>query len=187
MSEVINWDDVEKETSGKFKSYAPEGRHNVTLTDVEVHEVGDKGNYAVDLIFEETDEFQFQKATYWISKDKRNWRIKSMKELLSVLSGSVDNAKKVCEMAESKGSFDYAVAGYEKALKTLAAKKVKTEIEVYFSGMYSKKGTPICNATLTDPRVYNKKVKNDMVASDPMSGAEEVDLSKEDDMGELPF
>lgn len=185
MSEVINWDEVEKETGGKYKNYAPEGRHNVVLNDVEVHEVGSKGNYAVDLKFEETDDTQYQKATYWISKDKRNWRIKSMKDLLTVLSGSEENAKKVCEMAESKGSFDYAVAGYEKALKTLAAKKIKTEIEVYFSGMYSQKGTPINNATLTDPRVYNKNVKKE--DTNPLAGATDVDLSEEDEMGQLPF
>ena len=184
MAEAINWDEVEKETGGKFKNYAPEGRHNVTLNEVTVHEVGSKGNYAVDLQFEESDEFQFQKATYWISKDKRNWRIKSMKDLLTVLSGNEDNAKKVCEMAESKGSFDYAVAAYEKALKTLAAKKVKTEIEVYFSGSYSQKGTPINNATLTDPRVYNKNIKKE--ASDPLAGAEEITLDKADSL-EMPF
>lgn len=181
----IDWDAVEKETGGNYKNYAPEGRHNVTLDGVEVHEVGSKGNYAVDLHFEETDTMQYQKATYWISKDKRNWRIKSMKDLITVLSGNEENAKKVCEMAESKGSFDYAVAGYEKALKTLAAKKIKTEIEVYFSGMYSQKGTPINNATLTDPRVYNKNVKKE--GTNPLAGATDVDLSAEDDMGELPF
>lgn len=180
----IDWDAVEKETGGKFKDYAPEGRHNVTLDEVEVHEVGSKGNYAVDLKFEETDTMQFQKATYWISKEKRNWRIKSMKELITVLSGSEDNAKKVCEMAESKGSFDYAVAAYEKALKTLAAKKIKTEIEVYFSGMYSQKGTPINNATLTDPRVYNKNVKKE--ETNPLAGAEEIELSTSETM-EMPF
>ena len=169
---VINWDAVEQETGSNFKNYAPDGRYKVKLDGVEVHEAGNKGNYAVDLHFEETPEFQFQKATYWISKDKQNWRIKNMKDLLAVLNGSEDNAKKVCEMAESKDSFDYAVAAYEKALKTLASKKVDTEIEVYFSGYYSKKGTPISNATLTDSRVYNKNVKND----NPMAGAEEIEL-----------
>ena len=170
----INWDAVEQETGSNFKNYAPEGRYTVKLDGVDVKEVGNKGNYAVELFFEESPEYQYQKATYWISKDKQNWRIKNMKELLTVLSGSEDNAKKVCEMAESKGSFDYAVAAYEKALKTLATKKVETEIEVYFSGSYSQKGTPICNATLTDPRVYNKNVKKK--DSNPMAGAEEIEL-----------
>lgn len=177
---AINWDAVEQETGSNFKNYAPDGRYKVKLDGVEVHEAGNKGNYAVDLHFEETPEYQFQKATYWISKDKQNWRIKNMKDLLAVLNGSEDNAKKVCEMAESKDSFDYAVAAYEKALKTLASKKVETEIEVYFSGYYSKKGTPISNATLTDSRVYNKNVKKE----DPMVGAEEITLDT--DMS-LPF
>lgn len=182
MAESIDWDAVEQETGGKYKDFAPEGRHKVKLVDVEVHQVGSKGNYAVDLFFEETDQFKYQKATYWISKDKRNWRIKSMKDLLSVLSGNEANAKKACELAESKDSFDYAVSAYEKALKTLAAKKVATEIEVYFSGRYSQKGTPLCDATLTDPRVYNKRVKQE----NPMAGAEEVELTQ-DEFGSMPF
>ena len=171
---AINWDAVEQETGGNYKDYAPEGRYTVKLDGVDVHEAGSKGNYAVDLHFEETGTMQYQKATYWISKDKQNWRIKNMKDLLTVLNGNEDNAKKVCEMAESKDSFDYAVAAYEKALKTLAGKKPEVEIEVYFSGYYSQKGTPICNATLTDPRVYNKNVKKE--SSDPLSGAEEISL-----------
>lgn len=177
---AINWEAVEQETGGNFKNYAPEGRYKVKLNGVDVHEAGTNGNYAVDLFFEETPEYQFQKATYWISKDKQNWRIKNMKDLLTVLNGSEDNAKKVCEMAESKDSFDYAVSAYEKALKTLASKKIETEIEVYFSGQYSKKGTPLNNATLTDSRVYNKNVKKE----DPMVGAEEITLDT--DMS-LPF
>lgn len=181
----INWDAVEKETGGQYKNYAPEGRYKVKLNGVDVHEAGAKGNYAVDLFFEETDDMQFQKATYWISKDKQNWRIKAMKDLLTVLNGNEDNAKKVCEMAESKDDFDYAVKAYEKALKTLASKKIETEIEVYFSGQYSKKGTPLNNATLTDPRVYNKNTKREN--SNPLAGAEEIDLSGDDDLGELPF
>lgn len=184
MAETINWDEVEKETGG-FKDYAPVGRHEVTLEDVDVHEAGGNGNYVIDLLFEETPTMKYQKAAYWISKDKKFWRIKNMRNLIAVLSGSDDNAKKVCEMAESKGSYDYAVAAYEKAIKTLAAKKIKTEIEVYFSGSYSKNGTPINNATLTDPRVYNKRVKQE--TADPLAGATDVDLSEEDDLGQLPF
>lgn len=179
----IDWDAVDQETSGKFKNFAPEGRFKVKLAEVDIHEAGTKGHYAVDLKFEEAPDMQFQKATYWISKDKRNWRIKSMKDLLSVLSGNEENAKKACELAESKDSFDYAVAAYEKALKTLANKKVATEIEVYFSGQYSQKGTPLNNATLTDPRVYNRNTKKE----EPMAGAEEVDLSNTDEFGSMQF
>lgn len=179
----IDWNAVEQETGKKYKDWAPEGKHTVKLADVEVRQVGNKGAYVADLKFEETDVFKFPKASYWLSKDKANWRIHSMKELLTVLGGNEANAKKVCEMAESKDDFEYAVKGYEKALKTLAAKHVETEIEVYFGGRYSSKGTPMNDATLADPRVYNRRKKQE----DPMAGAEAITLDGTDDFSDMPF
>lgn len=183
---AINWDSIEEEYKGndrQYKDYAPEGRYKVKLSEVEVSQKGSKGNYAVDFKFEETDTMQYQKATYWISKDKTNWRIKHMKDLLTYLSGNEENAKKVCEMAESKDDFEYAVKGYTKAFDTLAKKKVDAEIEVYFSGNYSQKGTPINNATFTGNQVYMKPKE----ASNPLAGAQELDLSQDDSFGEIPF
>lgn len=180
---AIDWNAVEQDTAKKYKDYAPEGKFTVKLDNVEVRQAGNKGAYVAELTFAETDTMKFPKASYWLSKDKANWRIHTMKELLTVLSGNEANAKKVCEMAESKDDFEYAVKGYEKALKTLAAKHAETEIEVYFGGRYSSKGTPMNDATLTDPRCYNKSKKKE----DPMAGAEEVDLSQDDNFGEIPF
>lgn len=180
---AIDWNAVEQDTAKKYKDYAPEGKFTVKLDDVEVKKAGSKGNYVAELTFAETDTMKFPKASYWLSKEKANWRIHTMKELLTVLSGNEANAKKVCEMAESKDDFEYAVKGYEKALKTLATKHAETEIEVYFGGRYSSKGTPMNDATLTDPRCYNKSKKKE----DPMAGAEEVDLSQDDNFGEIPF
>lgn len=171
----INWDSIEEEyKGGDFKEYAPEGKYTVKLKDVELKQAGNKGNYIVKFKFEETDQYQFPTADHWMSKDKTNWRIKHMKELLTVLSGNEDNAKKACELAESKGSFDYAVQGYERAFSTLAKKKPEVEIEVWQEGKYSR-------AEFTDRRVAMKRDDN------PMAGAEEVDLSGDDGLGELPF
>ena len=96
-----------------------------------------------------------------------------MKELLTVLSGNEENAKKVCEMAESKGSFDYAVQGYEKAFTTLSKKTPEVEIEVYPDGKYSR-------AEFTDRRVAMKR------DTDPMAGAEQITLDQQDDL-DMPF
>lgn len=180
----IDWDAVEQETGKKYKDYAPVGKYTTKLESVEVKQVGNKGDYVAELTFEETSSLKFPKASYWLSKERNNWRIHNMKELLTVLSGKEDNAKKACEMAESKDSFDYAVQGYEKALKTLASKHVSVEIEVYFNDRYSSKGTPINDATLADPRANNKRIKK---KEDPMAGAEEVDLSQDDSFGSIPF
>lgn len=180
----LNWDDIEASTASQYKDYAAEGKYKVKLDHVDVHEAGSKGNYAIDLFFEETPTTQYQKATYWLSKEKQNWRVKVAKDLLTVLSGNEDNAKKACELAESKDDFTYATKAYQKAFDALAAKHPEVEIEVYFSGMYSQKGTPLNNATLTDPRVYNKRDNN---SSNPMAGAVEVDLSADDELGGMPF
>lgn len=181
---TIDWDAVEQETGKKYKDYAPEGKYTTKLESVEVKQAGNKGNYVAELTFAETDSLKFPKASYWLSKEKKNWRIHTMKELLTVLSGKEENAKKACEMAESKDSFDYAVQGYEKALKTLASKHVSVEIEVYFNDRYSSKGTPMNDATLADPRANNKRTKK---KEDPMAGAEEIGLSQEDSFDSIPF
>lgn len=167
----INWDSIDEEyAGGDFKDYAPEGTYDVKLAGIEVKQAGNKGNYIVKFKFAETDRYQFPTADHWISKDKANWRIKHMKELLTVLGGSEDNAKKVCEMAESKDDFEYAVKAYEKAFSTLASKSVETEIEVYPDGKYSR-------AEFTDRRVAMKRDDN------PIKDAEEIDLNNLD----LPF
>lgn len=170
----IDWNSIDEEyKGGDYKDWAPEGTYKVKLCDVEVKPAGNKGNNIVKFKFEETDQYQFPTADHWMSKDKTNWRIKHMKELLTVLSGNEDNAKKVCEMAESKGDFEYATKAYEKAFVTLAKKKPEVEIEVYPDGKYSR-------AEFTDRRVAMKHDDN------PMSGAEEIELSTEDTMA-LPF
>lgn len=171
----INWDSIEEEyKGGDYKDYAPEGKYKVKFVDVEIKPAGNKGNNIVKFKFEETDQYQFPTADHWMSKDKANWRIKHMKELLTVLSGNEENAKKVCEMAESKDSFDYATAAYEKAFKTLAKKKPEVEIEVWQEGKYSR-------AEFTDRRVAMKRDDN------PLAGAEELDLPGDDGLGKLPF
>lgn len=170
----INWDSIDEEfKGGDYKDYAPEGKYTVKLADVEVKPAGNKGNYIVKFKFEETEQYQFPSADHWMSKDKTNWRIKHMKELLTVLSGNEDNAKKVCEMAESKDSFDYATAAYEKAFKTLAKKSPEIEIEVWQDGKYSR-------AEFTDRRVAMKHEDN------PLAGAEEITLDQSDELA-MPF
>lgn len=168
----IDWNSIDEEFGGDFLPYAEPGKYTVKFCDVEVKPVGSKGNNIVKFMFEDTD-VKFPSADHWMSKDKTNWRIKHMKDLLTVLSGNEENAKKVCEMAESKNDFEYAAKAYEKAFATLAKKKPEVEIEVYPDGKYSR-------AEFTDRRVAMKRDDS------PMAGAEEIELSTEDTMA-LPF
>lgn len=168
----IDWNSIDEEFGGDFLPYAEPGVYKVKLCDVEVKPVGAKGNNIVKFIFEEGD-VKYPSADHWMSKDKTNWRIKHMKDLLTVLSGNEENAKKVCEMAESKNDFDYAAKAYEKAFSTLAKKKPEVEIEVFPDGKYSR-------AEFTDRRVAMKRDDN------PLAGAEQLTIEQQDDLV-LPF
>ena len=174
MAANINWDEIDEQYggSGDYKQYAPTGTYKVKFCDVEFKQAGSKGNYVLKFNFEE-DDYKYPTADHWLTKDKQNWRIKHMKDLMMVLGATEDQAKKACEISESKDSFDYAVQGYEKAFSTLAKKKPEVEIEVYPDGKYSR-------AEFTDRRVAMKR------DSDPLKGAEEVDMST-DDFGAMPF
>ena len=163
---AIDWNEIDK------VYYASEGTYKVKVDKVEIKQVGSKGNYIIKFGFAE-DDFKYPTADHWISKDKRNWRIKHMKDLMMVLGASEDQAKKACEISESKDDFEYAVQGYEKAFTTLAKKKPEVEIEVYPDGDYSR-------AEFTDRRVAMKRDNN------PIAGAEEVDMST-GEYGEMPF
>lgn len=168
---ALNWDAIEEEYSSNFKDYAPNGVYKVKVSDVELKQAGNKGNYVVKFKFEETDNYQFPTADHWIVKDKQNWRAKHMKDLMVVLGSSEENAKKACEISESKDSFDYAIQGYEKAFTTLAKKKPEVEIEVFPDGKYSR-------AEFTDRRVAMRNDKKE----DVIDSGEEVILDTD-----LPF
>lgn len=170
----INWDAIEEEYGANdFKQYAPTGKYDVKLGEVEFKQAGSKGNYVVKFKFDESDDYKFPTADHWLVKDKQNWRIKHMKDLMMVLGCTEENAKKACEIAESKDSFDYAVQGYEKAFTALAKKKPSVEIEIYPDGKYSR-------AEFTDRRVAMKRDDS------PLTGAEEVTLDTADEL-DMPF
>ena len=168
---ALDWNAIEEEYKSDYKDYAPNGVYKTTLNGVELKQVGQKGNFIVKFQFEETDDYKFPTADHWIVKDKQNWRVKHMKDLMVVLGSSEENAKKACEIAESKDNFDYAIQGYEKAFTALAKKKPEVEIEISQDGKYSR-------AEFTDRRVaMRNNKKEDVIAS-----GEEIVLDTE-----LPF
>ena len=168
---ALDWNAIEEEYKGDYKDYAPNGVYKVKVDGVELKQVGTKGNYIVKFHFEETDDYKFPTADHWLVKDKQNWRAKHMKDLMVVLGSSEENAKKACEISESKDSFDYAIQGYEKAFTTLAKKKPEVEIEISQDGKYSR-------AEFTDRRVAMRNNKKE----DVIAGGEEIVLDTE-----LPF
>lgn len=170
----INWDDIEKQYGPKYKDYAEDGVYKVKCDGVEIKDAGTKGNKVVKFHFEDTDNFQFPTADHWMVKDKAGWTVKHMKDLFVALGATEEKAKKCCELAEAKDDFEYAAKAYAKGFETLLAKKPEVEIEVYTDGKYAR--AEFTNRSVAMRRDDNKK-------DEPMSGAEEVDLSEVD----LPF
>lgn len=170
----INWDDIEEQYGSQYKDYAEDGVYKVKCDGVEIKDAGTKGNKVVKFHFEDTDDFQFPTADHWMVKEKSGWRIKHMKDLFVALGATEEKAKKCCELAEAKDDFEYAAKAYAKGFETLLAKKPEVEIEVYTDGKYAR--AEFTNRSVAMRRDNDKK-------DEPMSGAEEVDLS---DVG-LPF
>lgn len=135
---AIDWSAIDEQYSNDFKEYAKPGIYTVKCDGVEFKQVGAKGNYVMKFHFAETEDTQFPTADHFLTKDKDNWRIHHTKNLFLVLGATEDRAKKGCEMAEEKGSFDYAVQIYEKGFQTLLQKKPEVEIEVYQDGKYTR-------------------------------------------------
>lgn len=159
---VLDWDAIENEYAGNgdYLPYAEPGKYKVTCDGVEFKAAGNKGNYIMKFHFTDKDGVQFPTADHWLVKDKQNWRAKHCKDLFMVLGADEAKAKKGCELAESKGSFDYAVQAYEQGFAALIKKvKPEVEIEVTPDGKYSR-------AEFTDRRVaFKNDKKDDVLAS----------------------
>lgn len=162
---AIDWDNIEEQYSSQYKDWAEDGVYKVKCDGVELKDAGTKGNKVLKFHFEETDDVQFPTADHWMVKDKDGWRIHHMKSLFVALGSTEEKAKKCCELAESKGDFEYAAKAYLKGFETLLAKKPEVEIEVYTEGKYSR-------AEFTDRSVAMRRDSDKK--EEPMAGAEPV-------------
>lgn len=178
---MIDWEKVEKENGSKYKNYAPTGKYKVKCVDVDIHEVGTKGSIAQDFLFEEDDNYQYAKATHWLTfKEGRDgWRQLHNRNIMIMLGSSVETAKKAIEKIEALGDKDKIVKGYETAYKSILKKKPEVEIEIYPDGKYSR-------AEFTDPNVAmphddNRSTSTDDVTPDDIEDDGSIDLS------DIPF
>ena len=180
---MIDWDKVEKEQGGK--NYANNGIYKVKVAKLDLHIVGDKGSIAQDFYFAEDDN-KYPKATHWLSTKNVAWRQYHNRNLMMLLGATKEAAQKAVEMCEAKdGNKASLINAYQSTYDKLIAKSPEVEIEVWQDGKYS-----TCDFTNRSVRMSHpgddKPAKKDST-DDILEGAEEVDLSKEDDLGELPF
>lgn len=177
---AINWDDVQEKAGGSFKNYYADGKYKAKCDGVEIKEVGSNGSVIMKFHFEETNEAQYPTADHWLSFKNDAWRQWHNKCLMVVLGASDDAARKAVEMAESKDGKENIIKGYEACYKKLLAKKPEVEIEVYTDDK-SYARAEFLDRSVAMP--HGDEATKGSKSDDPITGAEEVDLSESD----LPF
>ena len=178
---AIDWKNVEEDAGSKYKNYAKPGTYKVKCVDVDIREVGTNGSVAQDFLFEEDDQYQYPKATHWLSFKNDSWRQWHNRNLMIVLGSSESTAEKAIDKIEALGDKEKIMKGYETAYKSLLKKKPEVEIEVFPDGKYSR-------AEFTDDRVAmpHDDAKPATTDTDEVV-PEDIDDSEEIDLSELPF
>lgn len=133
---ATNWDELENQYGSKYKDYAPEGEHEAVISEIKIHEVGQKGSIAQDFIFSDSDKYAFPKVTHWLSFKNDGWRKHHNKCLMVLLGATEDQAKKAVDACESKEGKDNIVKAYADTYKRLASKHPKVVIDVWQDGKY---------------------------------------------------
>ena len=173
----IDWKKVEEDAGSKYKNYAKPGTYKVKCVDVEIREVGTNGSVAQEFIFEEDDNYQYPKATHWLSFKNDSWRQWHNRQLMTVLGSSESTAEKAIDKIEALGDKEKIMKGYETSYKSLLKKKPEVEIEVFPDGKYSR-------AEFTDDRVAMPHddakptaTDTDEVVPEDIEDGDEIDLS----------
>lgn len=178
----IDWDKVQEENGSQYKNYAKPGVYKVKCVDVDIHEVGSNGSVVQEFIFEEDDDYQYPKATHWLTfkEGKDGWRQWHNRQLMTVLGSSESTAEKAIEKIEALSGKEKIMKGYETAYKSLLKKSPEVEIEVYPDGDYTR-------AEFTDSRVAmpHDSAKSKSTTTEIVPG--DITDDGEIDLGELPF
>lgn len=177
---AIDWKKVEEDAGSKYKNYAKPGTYKVKCVDVDIREVGTNGSVAQDFIFEEDEQYQYPKATHWLSFKNDSWRQWHNRNLMIVLGSSESTAEKAIDKIEALGDKEKIMKGYETAYKSLLKKKPEVEIEVFPDGKYSR-------AEFTDDRVAMPHDDAKPAAEDTDEVVPEDIEDGEIDLSEIPF
>lgn len=149
---MTDWKALAEEQGPKFKPYAADGKYTAKVADVEFREVGTNGSVAAEFKFEETDDYQFPKATHWLSFKNDNWRKWHFKCLLETLGVATANAEKAIDACESKTEKDAKVKAYEQTFEKAANRHQEVDIEV-FTELNESNGKEYARAEFLDQNV----------------------------------
>lgn len=169
---AINWAEAEEKAGGNFKDYAPAGVYKVKVTGIDIHEAGNNGSIAQDFKFAEDDDFQYPKATHWLSFKNDNWRFIHNRSLMVLLGASKEDAQKAIETCESKGSKENIVKAYQQTYERLIKRQPEVEIEVWPDGKYSRADFTSSSVRMSHPddEPYQGGSNDDVLSSgDPIT------------------
>lgn len=149
---MTDWAKLKEEQGPKFKPYADDGKYKAKVAEVEFREVGTNGSIAAEFKFEETEDYQFPKATHWLSFKNENWRKWHFKCLLEVLGIPTASAEKAIDACESKSGKDAIVEAYKQTFAKAAQKHKEVDIEV-FTELNQSNGKEYARAEFVDSSV----------------------------------
>lgn len=177
----INWEEVEKNAGSQYKNYAKPDVYKVKCVDVDIHEVGTNGSVVQEFIFEEDDNYQYPKATHWLSFKNDSWRQWHNRCLMIMFGSSEETAEKAIDKIEALGDKEKIMKGYETAYKALLnKKKPEVEIEVFPDGKYTR-------AEFTDSTVAMPHDDAKPAAKADEDVPEDIDDGEEIDLSSIPF
>lgn len=175
---MIDWQKVEEDAgANKYKNYAKPGTYKVKCVDIEVREVGANGSVVQEFIFEEDDQYQYPKATHWLSFKNDSWRQWHNRQLMVVLGSSEGTAEKAIDKIESLSDKEKIMKGYETAYKSLLKKKPEVEIEVFPDGKYSRAEFTDDTVAMPHDDAKPTEAETDDIAPEDIEDGEEIDLS----------
>lgn len=182
---TIDWDKLEEEQGSNFKDYAPAGVYKVKVKSIDIKIVGVNGSIAQEFFFEEDENYQYPKATHWISTKNPGWTQIHNRNLMMLLGASKADAQKAVELCEAKAdSKANLINAYTATYNRLIAKNPEVEIEVWQDGKYSRGEFTDKSVRMSHPD-DDKPAKKD-ASDDILENAEEITLDQNDDL-ELPF
>lgn len=180
-----NWNEIEQNAGGNFKSYAPNGQYKVKLAKAEVKDNPNWKSPMVVFEWTEDDQYTYPKSTaHALSLGNANWRRFHHRNLLMEFGIAKDAAQKAIEVAEKDENRDVIVKAYQSMYDRIAQRHPEVEIVVrdqIKNGVVqrSDKGTAYSEVDFVNPQVATGQ-RNDN--PNPLDG-ETVELDEE----EMPF
>lgn len=185
----MDWDKIDAEapqSNQNFKSYAPNGEHQVKLEKVEVVDNPNWKSPAIVFHWADDEQYRYSHSVrHWLSLGNQTWRARHNRDILMALGFEKAKAQELITAAEKDTDRVRLTKAYEALYKRVAERKPTTTIIVqdqYRDGkpVLSDKGYTYSESDFAafGARTMQLNAQN---ANDHLAGSEPID------MDEIPF